>query len=433
MTSSSLEDTMNEEQRREAESTMLSALDQLRKSRGQMTIEEEEAYYQKKNPSKRKKSGKTASQSKKEQGKPHSEQENRSDLNNQPDLDPDSARKQKQSASSESGVSENPQHSTAETKQSDTVKKEEDRLWILPENVQRAANEPLKNRKDKSGFQGKRTRSAMDLLQSRNPNRYEKKRREDHFEVSEKRPASQRKGLFGKNKTAVLLACALIVGLFGAYVWKESVYNPSHYLSEEQQQLHDWLIAYADEYNMMSDAEKNELLSRTEQIEQIGASQKETLQTYFATHTGSSLDELIQILTDKRQGELEDPVYLDLLQYTEHFSSYDDTERHTIVEKESVYQSLSDLQKKHIDDAMSKASGAGFEQTIANEREKMAVEKKEKETQLAKEISELQSDKDNYVQFVESEGKNPAEDDLVKEYDEKISALQDQLQTLSQE
>lgn len=50
-TSSSLVNTMNEAQRRNAEASMLKALDQFRKERGQQTIEEEEREYARNNPS----------------------------------------------------------------------------------------------------------------------------------------------------------------------------------------------------------------------------------------------------------------------------------------------------------------------------------------------------------------------------------------------
>ena len=51
-TSSSLVNTMNEAQRRNAEASMLKALDQFRKERGQQTIEEEEREYARNNPPK---------------------------------------------------------------------------------------------------------------------------------------------------------------------------------------------------------------------------------------------------------------------------------------------------------------------------------------------------------------------------------------------
>ena len=53
VTTSSLEGTMSEEQRRVAEETMLSALDQLRKERGQVSIEEEENQFARSHPSSR--------------------------------------------------------------------------------------------------------------------------------------------------------------------------------------------------------------------------------------------------------------------------------------------------------------------------------------------------------------------------------------------
>lgn len=51
VTTSILENTMSEEQRRNAEQTMLNALDAMRKERGQQTIEEEEKQFRKANPS----------------------------------------------------------------------------------------------------------------------------------------------------------------------------------------------------------------------------------------------------------------------------------------------------------------------------------------------------------------------------------------------
>lgn len=60
------------------------------------------------------------------------------------------------------------------------------------------------------------------------------------------------------------MLCVILVGLvaLGGYAYKVLVYDPQNIVSETQQKTYDKLVSYADEYgdNMMSDAEKLELL-----------------------------------------------------------------------------------------------------------------------------------------------------------------------------
>lgn len=435
VTSELVQDSMNEEQRRQAEDTMLSALDQMRRSRGQMTIEEEEAYYRRKNPPRLKKKKENLSEDSSSSGNAGSK-----------------------SAKKESGSAR-----TGKLESADSVSDGTSQFEKM-QNHRTAEKAEQKN--------------LLESLDRRNPVRYEKSSREDHFEKAETRPVhekksqkkNRKKNAEAENNTGrvnraeeadrnqtddreqrlfenftdpaerishqknlkIWIAAAVVLALclFGGYVWKVSVYNPAHYLSEEKQSLYDWLVAYADEYPMMSDAEKNELLSRNGQLDILPASKLDELQAYFLEHTGSDLSGLIEILETQRQGELEEPQFLELLQYVEHFGSYDDQERSRLPEKKAAYQALSDLQKERIDQAMKQAVDLTFDQAVSEQEEKADQVIQEQIDGLEAEMQSLQKDRDKYVDFIQSEGKEASSDQVLAEYDSRIAAMNQQIETL---
>lgn len=59
-----------------------------------------------------------------------------------------------------------------------------------------------------------------------------------------------------KKKIIAIIACVVVVlGLMGAYAYKIYIYDPQNVATEAQLASYDKLVAYADEWDMMSDAE----------------------------------------------------------------------------------------------------------------------------------------------------------------------------------
>lgn len=375
LTTSSLQSTMNDEQRRQAEDTMLSALDQLRRSRGQLTIEEEEARYRRENPPK-------------------------------PEKEP---------------VSENqePSHKNHKSREQEAFEKEE---VIDTASIRKAGAASLQ-----AGHEPE-------------PVRYEKKNREDHFEPCEKRPKGSKKQKVRLNHSGRakkiwigLLLVLVIGGLFAGYAWKVSVYDPAHVITQEQQQAYDQLVAYADEYPMMSQGEKNELLSMQAQIDALNSAQNEQMQAYFADHTGKTLDALFTELSQARQSEMENPDYLALLDFAHGYGQLDEADKAAILDWQSVWNGLSELQKEQISQAMEESAGSGFDAQLAEQKSLRLASLQAQKEQLQGEIDALSTDRDNYLEFLEEENQSADSDDVIAQYNASIASLQQQMQALDEQ
>ena len=60
-----------------------------------------------------------------------------------------------------------------------------------------------------------------------------------------------------KKKIIAIIACVVVVlGLMGAYAYKIYIYDPQNVATEVQLASYDKLVAYADEWDMMSECGK---------------------------------------------------------------------------------------------------------------------------------------------------------------------------------
>lgn len=78
-------------------------------------------------------------------------------------------------------------------------------------------------------------------------------------------------------KQAIVLICSIIgivLLLFAGYYYKTAIYDPAHRVTAEQQAAYDKLLAYAEEYTMSSDAEKLELIKMESDYDSLSAKQK---------------------------------------------------------------------------------------------------------------------------------------------------------------
>ena len=191
---------MTEAERRLAEKTKSSALDMLRKERGQKTIAEEERLYE----------------------------ENKVDSQHMEDDFTTSSIENEQS---------NDALDLVHTMLQDMSNDDDDEL--LPSQVKK-----LKETKEKKEKKEKTKKEKSD-----------KEEKPKEKKTKKKKPMSK--------ITKIILGFILLgVAALGVYSYKVLVYDPQNIVSPAQQKTYDKLVSYADEYgdNMMSDAEKLELI-----------------------------------------------------------------------------------------------------------------------------------------------------------------------------
>ncbi len=339
VTTSSLEGTMSEEQRRVAEETMLSALDQLRKERGQVSIEEEENQFARSHPSSR----------------------------------------------------------------------------------------PNKKRHSK----GKAQASKGEDLE---PSRYEVKK-DTKEEGAAKKPASA-VPFYKTTKFKVILAAVIVLGvLFGAYAWKVTVYDPAHVASVDQDAAYKRLVNYADEFSMMSDAQKRNLVNLENDYNSLPAAKKTEIDEYFLNpkHTGKSFTDLLAEMKDNTLS-VDNPEFADLLSFAQGFNAADEATRATIVDKIDVFNALEEDARNKIDEAMKVTTGKTFTQVyndyvsgqpISENPSDPAAQPADNTDALQAQLDSLRTDRDNYAQFLAEEGLST--DDILQQYDAQIADLQSQL------
>ena len=303
-TNQTKEAPMTQSQRQQAEQTLSSALDVLRQERGQKTIGEEEVEYS------------------------FNEQLNRFDdlvgdvtsKNFMDDIDPSlNIVHQALEESSQEKEDETPAEkvlSFTKKKKKSNKKKKGDTQKIKKEDTQK-----IKKQEEKSDKKKKKKK--------------EKKKMSPVIKV-------------------IIVLVLLGLACMGGYAYKIYVYDPANVVSEEQQDAYDRLIAYADEYDMMSDSEKLELLDMQDDYECLLDKQKSSLNDYFKdeNHVGKTYKALIKELKALKES-MEDESnegYQNLKTYLENWETYEDITKREIINYKTIYDGLSTSLQKKIDD-----------------------------------------------------------------------------------
>lgn len=287
---------MSEAERRQAEKTMSSALDMLRKERGQKTIAEEEQFYQ----------------------------EHKDDLK---DMDDDFTT------------------SSIEKEQSNEA------LDLVHAMLQDMSNEDDED-------------EEVVIQKEKKPK--EKKEKKEHKPKEKKSKNKQVKEKKPMKKVTKIVLCVILLGLaaLGGYAYKVLVYNPQNIVSETQQKTYDKLVSYADEYgdNMMSDAEKLELLDLDKDYQKLLDKQKTSINEYFKEQTGKTykalLKDIKQLHQDKEEVKL--PAYQQIVDLLNGWESKSDEEKMAVADMQSTYSSLSKNLKDEVDTLSKSKTGKDF-------------------------------------------------------------------------
>lgn len=359
---------MSEEERLEAEHTLSNALDELRKQRGQVPIEDEEDEFA-------------------------WEQIHFEDRFKGGD---DFTTESLFAAAADAGALQPEPETLQETENTGikkrTQKSKED--YVIP-SEKRPETEPA--RKKKTARKKTGTAAGSSAAVSGGSKKPVKKR-------------SSRKKQRRVRKQAVALIAGLvglILLLFFGYYYKTQIYDPQNTVSAEQQAAYDRLLAYAEEYSMSSDAEKRELLSMESDYNSLSAKQKEELNKKFEANTGKTFPDLLNELRSS-DGEInseEDETYQSLLEYASGYNSLDETQKNDIVNRKSAFDSLSTALKDNINQAMQSQTGKTFTEVYDEvyAAQQQAIQEQQQENNA--DASEPSSDDQN------ADGSNAAQPD----------------------
>lgn len=372
---------MTEAERRLAEKTMSSALDMLRKERGQKTIAEEERLYE----------------------------ENKADLQHMDDDFTTSSIENEQS---------NDALDLVHTMLQDMSNDDDDEL--LPSQVKK-----LKEKQEKK-------------------EKKEKKEKPKKEEGPKEKKSKKKKPM--SKVTKIILGCILLgVAALGVYSYKVLVYDPQNIVSPAQQKTYDKLVSYADEYgdNMMSDAEKLELIDLNSGYKKLLDKQKTSINAYFKEQTGKSYTALLKEVKElqKTKEDVKLPAYQQIVGLLNGWDAKSDEEKMAVADMQSVYSSLSKSLKKEVDSLSKSKTGKDFIDLCKEQaelktaaQEKAQQEEEQKKSENASKIQEyqaslnsLQQDYDTYAQYAQS-----LESELADASDEDRSQIQSQIDTNNQ-
>lgn len=330
-TSSSLEGSLTEFQRRNAERSMLNALDQLRKERGQVSIAEEEKKFE--------------------------------------------------------------------------------------QNSSRRKNIPNPSEEKEDYYRGIE------------PNRYENSNRQDHFLVTEARPKNKKDLLKRPIFWVAICGCVMIATLFGAFAWKVTVYDPQHATDVDQAYAYRKLVNYADEYPMMSDRQKKDIVNLEADYNSLPLAKKDEINNYFANpkHTGKTFTALLEDYKETIAVE-QDSRIKELLDLARNWQTIDGTKRHTVIEYLDVYQALDDNQKATVDQAFKEGTGLTFVEVYNQTSAGLNGQPIQTNEEIQAQIDALTRDRDNYLKFLQEEGENTENDEILQQYNTQIADLQAKLQ-----
>ncbi|WP_276813050.1 hypothetical protein [Faecalibaculum rodentium] len=372
----------SDNEREAAEKTMSQALDTLRKSRGQKTIEEEEtAFWFEEEPETGKGSEEPASPAPRKFREPHPVRKTRK------------PRKAEETKSSrpESGSSRKPRKkSAAGKKQTDS---------------KRTGTDAKPKTSIGSRTEKRRAADKQDpAVQSARP---------------QKKPASRRPHDPARRRIvlAILALCLLAAAGLGVYCWKVLVWNPENLTTEVQEASFRKLVDYADEYGsgLMSDAEQAEILDLKADYDSLAPRQKKEIDAYFAEQTrsgdypnGRTFEEIWQEQTEKKQAaeDAAQPQFQELTSFLANWNDKSDQEKRQIVNYRDFYKGLTQSLKTQVDDQLRAATGQTFSQLVSEQEEAMRSEQVAHQEQVDARKAELQAQIDalnqelqTYIQY----------------------------------
>lgn len=274
------------------------------------------------------------------------------------------------------------------------------------------------------------------------PSDPKKKSEEELFDfkpepVNESKLASKPK-MKKKAVWSIVLIVLAVLCLFGGYVYKVTVYDPAHNVSEAQETSYKKLQQYADEYEMASEAEKMELLDLDADYAALNETQKKSISEYFREQTGMDYAQLRAELQKQKdeQKEQNSASYNSLLDFVNSWNTLSTEEKQQITDRAADFNALSDEQKAKIDEIMQQNTGMTFteqadalanssDETDQNQSDQNTSEEDENLKEIQATLDQLIEDRASYAEFLAEEGLEY--DDVMAEYDSNIAYYQNLL------
>lgn len=244
-----------------------------------------------------------------------------------------------------------------------------------------------------------------------------------------------------KQQLYILIAIVLGLLLLVGYGYRELIWVPQNIPSAQQEKAYDKLIAYADEYTMMSTSEKYELLDMEEDYNILLTKQKNQINSYFEEQVDMTYTELLKQLKQSKQTEedLANPDYQTLASALSNWASKTDAEKYMVIDLYETYENSSKSIKKKIDNLAKTETGKDYVdlvETLKKQRDSSAhsQETEEKIAQLQAEIATLQAELDSFIQYGEAltdESLINTNNETIASYQAQIEALQAQINAMS--
>lgn len=244
-----------------------------------------------------------------------------------------------------------------------------------------------------------------------------------------------------KQQLYILIAIVLGLLLLVGYGYRELIWVPQNIPSAQQEKAYDKLIAYADEYTMMSTSEKYELLDMEEDYNILLTKQKNQINSYFEEQVDMTYTELLKQLKQSKQTEedLANPDYQTLASALSNWASKTDAEKYMVIDLYETYENSSKSIKKKIDNLAKTETGKDYVdlvETLKKQRDSSAhsQETEEKIAQLQAEIATLQAELDSFIQYGETltdESLINTNNETIASYQAQIEALQAQINAMS--
>lgn len=211
--------------------------------------------------------------------------------------------------------------------------------------------------------------------------------------AEQRRQAEQRRRRKNLWIMALVFVLIAIVGL-GGYAYKTLVYDPANTVTAAQKTAYDKLVNYADEYDMMSDTEKREILDLSAGYNSLLDKQKTEINTYFKDHTGTTCEALIKQMEAeyKSSPESENPTYVKLNAFFTNWNSMTFDQQVQVLKMQDAYNGLPDELKTRIDELIMKETGLTFAQLIENYTTEKELRDQQQDEQTQQELEALDQD-----------------------------------------
>ena len=270
--------------------------------------------------------------------------------------------------------------------------------------------------------------------------------------IKKEKKKKKKRNKMSKTSKIVIVLVLLGLCLMGGYAYKIYIYDPQNVASEEQLKAYDRLIAYADEFDMMSDSEKLELLDMQNDYDGLLDKQKDAINDYFKDkdHVGKTYTRLIKELKQLKS-DLEDESnegYQALKAYLEGWESYTDAQKMEVVNYKTTYSELNSVLQKKIDDLSRSYCTKSYTSLYSEYFEKL---KQQNEAQIASLEGELESEKTDLqelqtyadslqadLKYAQDNGQDTSEiqvqiqtnNDVISQTQQRINSIQSQIDAL---